>query len=128
VDTATLLEREPIDYEDLRSAAESAGIWVGVATFLVIVSDYVEYFRGQGLKLPLSVTSAARFGSDQISFDKGFLRVPILPHSAKLYVSELKKLLLKGELGNTARLGLLPCLATAAVLGQKITGSDRGIW
>jgi len=26
------------------------------------------------------------------------------------------------------RLGLLPCLATAAAVGYKITGSDKGIW
>jgi hypothetical protein len=37
-------------------------------------------------------------------------------------------LLRKGELHNSARLGLLPWLATAAVVGQKLTGSDKGIW
>lgn len=52
---------------------------------------------------------------------------PILPHSVNLY-TELKRLMLNGELRNTLRLSLLPCLATAAALEFKITGSDKGIW
>jgi hypothetical protein len=34
----------------------------------------------------------------------------------------------KLELSSCARLSLLPWLATAAAVGQKITGSDKGIW
>jgi hypothetical protein len=34
----------------------------------------------------------------------------------------------RGDIRNTLRLTLLPCLATAAVLEQKLTGSDKGIW
>jgi hypothetical protein len=37
-------------------------------------------------------------------------------------------LLRQGDLNNSARLVLLPWLATAAFVGQKITGSDKGIW
>jgi hypothetical protein len=128
VDTTRLLETEHIDYESLRSSARAAGIWEGVATFLAIVSDYTRHYRGKGLDLPSSVKAAARFDGDHISFGEGFLRVPILPDSAKLYASELTQLLLKGELSSTARLSLLPCLATAAAIGQRITGSDKGIW
>jgi hypothetical protein len=51
-----------------------------------------------------------------------------LPHSLNLYASELMTLLLKGELRNSLRLSLLPGLATAAALEQKLTGSDKGIW
>jgi hypothetical protein len=40
----------------------------------------------------------------------------------------LTTLLLNRELRNSVRLSLLPCLATAAAVGQKITGSDKGIW
>jgi hypothetical protein len=54
--------------------------------------------------------------------------VPILPQSAGLYGSQLGGLLRKGELESSVRLGLLPWLAGAAVVGQKITGSDKGIW
>ena len=75
-----------------------------------------------------AVTTAARFGSDQVSFSKKFLRIPILPHSVSLYATELKRLMLNGELRNTLRLSLLSCLATAAALEFKITGSDKGIW
>ncbi|MGA8149635.1 MAG: hypothetical protein WB952_01565 [Terriglobales bacterium] len=127
-DTAQLLETEFIDYEDLQDSAQENGIWEGVATFLAIVSDYVERWRGRAVDLPASVRSAARFGGDQISSAMGFLRVPILPHSVRLYASEWATLILQGQLRNTARLSLLPWLATAAALGQRITGSDKGIW
>jgi hypothetical protein len=127
-DTMQLLETQGIDYEDLRASAQESGIWEGVATFLTIVSDYVGRWRGRNIVLPFSVRSAARFGGDQVGFARDFLRVPILPHSVRLYASEWRTLLLRGQLRNTARLSLLPCLATAAALGQKLTGSDKGIW
>jgi hypothetical protein len=128
IDTKLLSETNSIDYEDLRRSAQAAGIWQGVATYLVIVSDYVEHFRGEGLDLPPFVRENSRFGGEAIRFRRDFLRVPILPQSAGLYASQLAMLLRKRELKNTARLSLLPCLATAAAVGQKITGSDKGIW
>jgi hypothetical protein len=128
VDTATLAGTGAIDYEDLRFAAKSAGIWKGVSTYLAIVSDYVKCYRDKGLELPAFVTLAARFGGSEIHFHRGFLRIPIMPQSAKLYGSQLTTLLLNRELRNSVRLSLLPCLATAAAVGQKITGSDKGIW
>jgi len=128
VDTMQLLETEVIDYDDLHNSAEESGIWEGVATFLTIVSDYVERWRGRGIVLPSSVRSAARFSGGQVRLARGFLRVPILPHSARLYAAEWTTLMSQGQLRNTARLSLLPWLATAAALGQKITGSDKGIW
>jgi len=51
-----------------------------------------------------------------------------MPQAAKLYGSQLAGLLRKRKLQNGARLSLLPWLATAAVVGQRITGSDKGIW
>jgi hypothetical protein len=78
--------------------------------------------------LAIGCDHGARFGSDQVSFSKKLLRIPILPHSVGLYAAELKRLMLNGELRNTLRLGLLPCLATAAALEFKITGSDKGVW
>jgi len=128
VDTATLSETGAIDYEDLRSSAKAAGIWKGVTTYLAIVSDYLEHYRGIGLDLPPFVRASARFGGDEIHFSHGFLRIPIMPQSAKLYGSQLTTLLLNRELKNSVRLSLLPCLATAAAVGLKITGSDKGIW
>ena len=128
VDTAALSETGVIDYEDLRFSAKVAGIWKGVATYLAIVSDYLKHFRGKGLDLPPFVRLSARFGGSEIHFVRGFLRVPIMPQSAKLYGSQLTTLLLNRELKSSVRLSLLPCLATAAAVGQKITGSDKGIW
>ena len=128
VDTSSLSETGSIDYEDLRFASKVAGIWKGVASYLVIVSDYLKCYRGKGLDLPAFVIAAARFGGDEIHFNRGFLRIPIMPQSAKLYGSQLTTLLLHRELKNSVRLSLLPCLATAAAVGQKITGSDKGIW
>lgn len=128
VDSAELVERGAVDYEDLRLAARKAGIWEGVATYLNIVSDYVKQYRGIGLDLPRFVRAAARFGGKDVFYRREFLRVPILPQSASLYGSQLSGLLRRGELRSSARLGLLPCLATAAAVGQKITGSDKGIW
>lgn len=128
VDSTELLESREVDFIDLRTSATLAGIWEGVATYLVIVSDYVKKYRGTGLDLPGYVTSAARFGGSEIYFARDFLRVPIMPQSAKLYASQLAGLVQKRELKNSARLSLLPCLATAAFIGQRITGSDKGIW
>lgn len=128
VDTVALAAAGSIDYLDLRSSATLAGIWEGVATYLVIVSDYAQRYSGSGLELPQFVLEAARFGGDEVYYAKDFLRVPILPQSAKLYGEQLAGLLRRRELQNGARLSLLPWLATAALVGQRITGSDKGIW
>ncbi|HEX6803083.1 MAG TPA: hypothetical protein VF133_05325 [Terriglobales bacterium] len=128
LDSADLVESGMIDYNDLRAAAGAAEIWEGTATYLVIVSDYVKQYRGTPLNLPRSVTETARFGGAQAYYARSFLRVPIMPQSAGLYSSQLTGLLRQGDLQNSARLGLLPWLATAAFVGLKITGSDKGIW
>jgi hypothetical protein len=128
VDSAGVVESGAVDYDDLQRSARAAGIWEGVATYLTIVSDYVKLYGGAGLDLPHSVQAAARFGGERVYFAREFLRIPIVPQSASLYGSQLNGLLRKGELHNSARLGLLPWLATAAVVGQKLTGSDKGIW
>jgi len=128
IDSAQLIEAGVVDFTRLRALSEPPGIWKGVATYLVIVSDYVKSYRGKGLALPAEVTNAASFGGEQLSFARDFLRVPIVPHSVALYTSELTTLARKGELKETFRLSLLPYLAAAAAVGQKLTGSDKGIW
>lgn len=127
-DTVELLENDSVNFDDLQAMSEESGIWEGVATFLVIVSDFAQHWRGSEVSLPDSVRSAARFGGDQIGFARNFLRVPIMPHSVKLYASEWVTLISQGKIRNTARLSLLPWLATAAAVELKITGSDKGIW
>ncbi len=128
VDNARLVESGAIDYTYLKSLAVSAGLWDGLATYLVIVSEYTKSYRGEGVMLPPRVTAAARFGNQHVRIKGKFLRIPIFPHAASLYFSEWKKLLFNGEIQNTFRLSLLPGLATAAALEFKLTGSDKGIW
>lgn len=128
VDNARVIESGEVDYLYLRSLARSAGLWDGLATYLTVISDYVRLYRGYGLETPKLVTSAARFGGDEIYFRRNFLRIPLLPHAARLYASELTRLLMNGEVGNSLRLSLLPGLATAAALELKLTGSDKGVW
>ncbi len=128
LDSAGLCESGLVDFEALRAAATECGIWEGTATYLAIVSDYVRRYRGTPVPLPDFVRQAARFGGEPVFFARDFLRVPILPQSAGLYGTQLSGLLKKRELQSSARLGLLPWLATAAAVGQKITGSDKGIW
>jgi hypothetical protein len=128
VDSAALAESGALDFEELRSSAQAAGIWEGVATYLVLVSDYVLSYRGTALNLPDFVTQSARFNGTTMYVGGLFLRVPIMPQSVSLYRSQVAGLLRRREIRSSARLGLLPWLATAAAIGQKITGSDKGIW
>ena len=127
-DTARLVDTNSIDFAYLKSLAEAAGLWDGLATYLVTVSGYVQAYRGEGLDLPAPVRDAAQFGNELVRFKRKFLRIPIFPQAAKLYAAEWKRLLLNGELQNTLRLSLLPGLAAAAAIELKLTGSDKGIW
>lgn len=128
VDSAALADAGAIDYEQLKSLATRAGIWEGMATYLQIVSDYVKSYRGTGIDLPRFVRDAARFGGKEVFYNRGYLRVPLMPQSARLYGSQLVGVLGRGELENSARLSLLPWLATVAAAKQRLTGSDKGIW
>lgn len=128
VDSAQLVKSGSIDYGDLHTAAVRAGIWEGVATYLAIVSHYVNRYQETSLEIPSSVLASARFSGREVFFAKDFLRVPLLPQSAMLYGSQLAGVLRRRQFQSGARLSLLPWLATAALVGQKITGSDKGVW
>ncbi len=128
VDSSTLIISGEVDFDDLRTSAIAAGIWEGVASYLVIVSDYLCQYGDTSLELPRTVTASARFGGSCIYFAKSFLRVPILPQSTGLYRTQIAGLLRRGNFQSSARLGLLPWLATMAFVEQKRTGSDKGIW
>jgi hypothetical protein len=128
LDLAKTVDRGDVDFDYLASMARGTGLWQGLATYLKIVSEYVKEFRGKGIPLPSFVVAASCFGNEEVRFGKKFLRIPIVPHSARLYASELKELLWNGEVQSTLRLGLLPLLATAAALEYRITGTDKGIW
>jgi hypothetical protein len=127
VDMARLLDSLQVDYVYLKSLAQSAGLWEGVATYLVVVDQFVQRYGGES-RLPLSIKRAARFDAAKIRFHKQFLRIPIFPDAASFYASEWKKLFFSGEVQNAMRLSLLPGLAVAAVLAFKVTGSDKGVW
>ena len=128
VDVAHSLDGGGIDFDYLRSLAKMSGLWQGLATYLKIVSGYVRQYRGNGVPLPSFLLADARFGSEKVRFGKQFLRIPIVPDSARFYTAELKELFWNGEIRNTLRLGLLPLLATAAAVEYTITGTDKGIW
>ena len=128
IDTTEIADSHQIDYRDLQAMAIRCGIWEGVATYLLIVSDYAKSFRGFGLDLPAFVVSAARFGGGQVHYGKEFLRVNLMPHSAGLYRTQLAGMFHRHQFTNGARLSLLPGLAISALVGQKLSGSDKGIW
>jgi hypothetical protein len=128
LDSASLAASGALDWQDLERSAQACGIWEGTATYLVLVSDYVQRYSGTGIPLPAFVKKAARFDGNVMYCGGSFLRVPIMPQSAGLYRSQLLGSLRRGEIGGSTRLGMLPWLATAAAIGQKITGSDKGVW
>ena len=83
-DTARLVKSGDIDYVYLRSLAGSAGLWDGLATYLMIVSGYIQSYGGEALPLPSMIISAARFGNERVYFKRNFLRIPIFPQAASV--------------------------------------------
>ncbi len=128
LDTAALVESGAVSFFELRRSADLGGIWPGVATFLVIVSDYVRSYRGEGVQLPREVLAASKFGGDKISVRDRFLRFPVLPEGAGLYGLQMRHTATSGNLPAALRLSLLPPLASVAALAYRVTGSDKGIW
>jgi hypothetical protein len=128
LDTANLVESGAVDFGELRRSADLGGIWPGVATFLLIVSDYVKSYRGEGVELPREVLSAAKFGGDRITVRGRFLRFPLMPEGAGLYGLQVRQTAARGNVPATLRLSLLPPLASMAALAYRVTGSDKGIW
>ena len=128
VNTLNLLESGQLDFAELKKAADLGGIWPGVATYLRIVCDYSHSYRGESPELPAQALSAARFGGEVVTPRGKFLRVPIIPKGADLYVRQVTDTALRGDVPATLRLSLLPCFASAAALAFRITGSDKGIW
>jgi hypothetical protein len=126
--TAALVESGTLNYGELKRVSEFAGIWPGVATYLLIVSGYIARYRGEGLDLPKLVTDGARFGAEKVRVRGKFIRVPIMPQGAALYTEQVTRTALRGDVPATFRLQLLPPLAVAAAVAFKLTGSDKGVW
>lgn len=128
INSAALVDSGAVDFVELKRATEPSGIWLGCATYLMIVSDFAQKYRGHGLNLPSLVTTAAICGGDKVTPRARFLRVPIMPHGATLYSAQVTRAALNGDVPATFRLGLLPYIASAAAISYKITGSDKGVW
>ena len=121
-----LLQTRAIDFAELKNAALLGGIWPGVATFLLLVSKYVEDFGGSA-PVPPEVLAAAYTQDIRVYLGGNFLRVPKGP-AAALYASQLMNAGRNVDLRAMARLPLLPPLAISALLALQFTGSDKGVW
>jgi hypothetical protein len=128
VNTSALVEAHQIDYAELRRAAEEGGIWRGVVTYLKIVADYSERYRGRKLAVPDFIASDAVLDGKALFVRGSWLRVPVFPGVASLYGRQMGSMFWRGDVPGLFRLGLLPPLASVATLAYKLTGSPRGIW
>ena len=125
-DVGALLKNGVVDFAELRRGAELGGIWPGVASFLLIVSEYVGTYGGS-LSLPREVIDAAYSPDLRVQFRGNFLRVPMGP-AAGLYGSQLLNASRHGDFRAISRLPLLPPLAVSALVAYRLTGSDKGVW
>src|SRR5262249_51780908 len=126
IDMALLMQNEPLDFHELRRAADGAGIWPGVATFLFLIQNYIKSYGGE-LSLPRDVISSAHDRGKSVEFGNGFLRVSKLT-AAGLYGSQLLQASRHRDLRAMLRLPLLPPLAVSAMVAHRLTGNDKGIW
>lgn len=128
VNIANLLRSRAVDFSELKKSADSGSVWPGVATLLVIVCDYVASYGGEPIHLPSEVLRSARSSGKRTFVNQKFLRIPMVPEAAELYTKQMLKISTQGDVRGLLRLSLLPALATAAFVGYKLTGSDKGIW
>ena len=126
VDMAMLLGSGTVDFAELRRGADAGGIWPGVASFLVIVAEYIKEY-GENVELPPYVVESAYASDLRVTFRDNFLRVPMRP-AAGLYGSQLLTASRHGDLRAISRLPLLPPLAVSALVAYRLTGSDKGVW
>ena len=128
LNTAHLIEQKAIDFNDLRDAAEKAGIWPGVATFVTLAVEYAQKYRGDLLELPRFVVESAHFGADRTLVRGGYFRFPALPCGLRLYVRQLRHTAHSGDIPAAARLSLVPPLASMGALAYAVTGNSGRIW
>jgi Uncharacterised nucleotidyltransferase len=126
VDMTKLVQAQELDYTILRTAAESSGIWPGVATLLMAVAEYARAY-GAKLELPAEVVSSATKG-DALQLRGDFLRISIVPQAVGLFLRQVLCAGTQKNLRTVSRLSLLPGLAAAAFVAYKVTGNDKGIW
>ena len=122
------VRRNAINFEKLKDLASESSVWPGVATLLTIVCEHGVRFGGGSVSLPPLVTAATKFVSDRTYVDRKFVRVPLMPEAANLYMLQLAENGRSRNIRAVARLAILPILATAAFVSFRFTGNDKGIW
>lgn len=127
VNTHFILESGNVDFAELRYAADLGGIWPGVATYLRIVTEFVQYLRGSAHKLPREVLDVSLFGMDEVFVRGIWLRVPV-QWAALLYGKQVSCMATRRDVHAILRLSLLPPLASVARLSYMVTGNHAGIW
>ncbi len=123
-----LLHCEHLAFAELQEVAEQNGIWPGVAACLKIVCDYANSHSENSCTLPPHVNSAARLGAEMLFERDGLWHFPVMPQGANLFFLELAHALRRGDSAASARLSLLPPLASVASLAYAITGNSARIW
>jgi hypothetical protein len=126
IDMTLLMQSEPVDFAELQTAADLAGIWPGVATFLFLIQRYVQSYRGE-IALPNQVIASAHSRGNGVHFENGFLRVSKFT-AAGLFGSQLLQAGRRRNVRALLRLPLLPPLAISALVVHGLTGNDKGIW
>lgn len=126
LDVALLLRSKPVDFGELRKAAEPAGIWQGVATFLALIRSYIESYGGS-MVLPEEVTAAANGSANGLRLGGHFLRMSSVSATG-LYCAQCRQAALHRDVRALTRLPLLPPLALSALIAYQLTGNDKGIW
>jgi hypothetical protein len=123
-----LMSRGVLYYGRLQSIAEAASIWEGVATLLVVVQQYGTRYGGGSILVPHSVQTAAQFSAEKTYRGGSFVRVPLLPQAANLFLRQFAGNGRRHNPKAMMRLSLLPLLATAAFVSFRVTGNDKGVW
>jgi hypothetical protein len=126
IDMTSLLQSEPIDFGELQKAADRAGIWPGVVTFLLMIRSYIKSYGGE-LSLPNEIIASAHSPGDSLRFRNGFLRISKLT-AAGLYASQLAHAGRHRNARALLRLPFLPPLAVSALVARGLTGKNKGIW
>jgi hypothetical protein len=123
-----LLACDRVDFDKLKAIAEEGAIWPGVSTLLLIVLQHGLRYGSASVELPERVRAAARFNSTRTYLGRSFVRVPIVPEAANLFLRQLLGNGRKHDFHSMMRLSLLPILATAAFVSFRIRGDDKGVW
>lgn len=126
IDTASLLRSGALNFGELKRAADSAGIWPGVATYLCLVQNYIQAFGGS-VVIPEEVKKAAHSPQSTVEFRNGYLRVSMTT-AVSLYSVQLLQAGIHRDVRALLRLPLLPPLAISALVAHSLTGDDKGIW